>query len=125
MLLVSSGPKQEIRIVYALRRGGIGFIGRAKSFTGFIVQLKKYWSLKRMANVWNADMTLGQAIRMLTDPPWACACCGPPMARGKVLDSRCFCLLAIDQAYSLKRAADIIAILLSDHATINLQEMDE
>lgn len=69
-----------------------------------------------MANTWNADMTLDEATELRQIPSWACACCGPPMRRGKALDSRCFCALTMDQVQSLHRAAHIVAKLMADRA---------
>lgn len=53
-----------------------------------------------------ARMTLGEAMRLLRGPSWACACTGFPNC----------CNYAFPQARALQRGAHIVAKLLADVA---------
>lgn len=57
-------------------------------------------------------MTLGGATKLLSNPSWACACCGPPIPSPH--GTPCFCRLAFGQAEQLHRAAHIVARLIDD-----------
>ena len=49
-------------------------------------------------------MTLGEAMRLLRTPPWACACIGPPFC----------CRYAWERAAALQRAAHVSVKLFAD-----------
>lgn len=61
----------------------------------------------------HAAMTLGEALAIVTAPPWACACIG--RAGSIDPDWRCSCRLVFDQAAMLIRAAHIAVKLVQAH----------
>lgn len=59
-----------------------------------------------------SDMTLGDAVDLVSGPGWGCACTGPWPGRAPG-DLRCACQRVMDEARELRRAAHITVKLVA------------